>query len=100
MGKGDWYVHGSHQITLAWHVDLGAKETQPNHKAKQPILVMIWKIHERGHIPTNGVVFGTKDILMAPFSDKKFALHKQVTHQFLLVNFCDVAKVVSNHKKI
>jgi hypothetical protein len=44
-------------------------------------------MHERGHIPTNGVVFGTKDILMAPFSDKSFALHKQVTHQFLLVYF-------------
>jgi hypothetical protein len=62
---------------------------------------MIWRIHERGHIPTNGVVFGTKDIMMAPFSDQSFALHdKQVTHQFLLVDLCDVAKVVSNHKKI
>jgi hypothetical protein len=85
--KGGWYVHGSHQITLAWHVDLGAKETQPNHKAKQPFLVMIWSHFETGHIPTNGGMFGTKDILMAPFSDKNFALHKQVTHQFLLVNF-------------
>ncbi len=50
MGKGDWYVHGSPQITLAWHVDLGAKETQPNHKAKQPFLVMILGECMRGDI--------------------------------------------------